>query len=258
MPTLARIQIFPVKSLDPQLVETAEVLPCGALRHDRQWALFDAAGRVVNAKMTPRIQLLRSECDPEARTLTLRPQGECQPVTFHLDQQRDALEAWLVVWFGHPVFVREDSAGGFPDDMEAPGPTVISTETLQTVASWFAPLTELEIRRRFRANLEISADEPFWEDHLFADEGELVRFRIGSVEFGGTNPCQRCPVPTRDSHTGEPTPKFHRDFIEARIRTLPDWANRSRFDHFYRLAVNTRLISRAEGVLRVGDVLEIV
>lgn len=258
MPRLQRIEIYPVKSMDPQSVDAAEILATGALRYDRQWALYDPSGKVVNGKRTPLIQRLRSECDLAERVITLRPQGESRPVMFHVDRQRAELEKWLAGWFGHPVFLREDPAGGFPDDIESPGPTVISTATLRTVASWFSPLGEAEVRRRFRANLEIEADEPFWEDRLFGEEGDLVRFRVGTVEFGGTNPCQRCPVPTRDSFTGEALAGFQRHFAEAREQTLPEWANRERFNHFYRLAVNTRLISRGEGIVRVGDNVELV
>lgn len=258
MPRLDRIQIFPFKSLDPQSVDQVEVLASGALRYDRQWALFDAAGKVINGKRNPRIHLLRSEYDLAERSISLRPQGETIPQTFDLDEQLPQLEKWLSDFFGHAVLIREDPAGGFPDDLEAPGPTVISTDSLQMVASWFAPLGDAEIRRRFRANLEIDVDEPFWEDQLFGEEGEMVRFRIGDVEFGGTNSCQRCPVPTRDSQTGQPLAHFQKTFADNRERTLPPWANRSRFNHFYRLAVNTRLISRGGGIIRVGDMLEIV
>ncbi|NDC55027.1 MAG: molybdenum cofactor biosysynthesis protein, partial [Planctomycetia bacterium] len=52
MPTLDRITLYPVKSLDGIDVETARVLPSGALEHDRRWRLVDLDGRVVNAKRT--------------------------------------------------------------------------------------------------------------------------------------------------------------------------------------------------------------
>ncbi len=42
MPRLARIVIYPVKSLDGVALEQARQLPSGALEHDRQWAIFDA------------------------------------------------------------------------------------------------------------------------------------------------------------------------------------------------------------------------
>ena len=52
---------------------------------------------------------------------------------------------------------------------------------------------------------------------------------------------------------GRRYPDFGRIFEERRYETLPYWATRSRFDHFYRLAVNTRLPAPVDGVIRVGD-----
>ncbi len=150
---------------------------------------------------------------------------------------------------------------GFPDDLESPGPTVVSTATLRTVAGWFAGLNEDEVRRRFRANLEIDAEgndlPPFWEDRLCGPAGQATRFRVGDVVFSGTNPCQRCIVPTRDAATGDAWPRFAKAFAQAREVSLPAWAERSRFDHFYRLAVNTRLAG-AGGRIRVGDAVEVL
>ena len=56
------------------------------------------------------------------------------------------------------VFLQERLDGGFPDDRDAAGPTVISTESLVEVASWFG-LSLDEARNRFRMNLELSSDE---------------------------------------------------------------------------------------------------
>jgi hypothetical protein len=40
---------------------------------------------------------------------------------------------------------------------------------------------------------------------------------------------------------------------ERRAATLPDWAERTRFDHFYRLTVNTRAPRQAGRTVRIGD-----
>jgi uncharacterized protein len=66
-------------------------------------------------------------------------------------------------------------------------------------------------------------------------------FTIGSVQFEGINPCQRCIVPTRDALTADPTPQFQKTFLAERAASLPIGVNRDRFNHFYRLAVNTRI-----------------
>ena len=82
----------------------------------------------------------------------------------------------------------------------------------------------------------------------------MVPFRIGGVTIHGVNPCQRCVVPPRDPETGEAIPDFSPIFRTKREETLPAWAARSRFNHFYRLAVNTRVPESEVGkVLRVGD-----
>jgi uncharacterized protein YcbX len=167
------------------------------------------------------------------------------------------LAAWLSGIFHTTVAVVENGAGGFPDDLAAPGPTVISTQTLQEVARWFdLPLEE--VRRRFRANLEIDADAPFWEDQLFASQAQGVAFQIGAVSFLGTNPCARCVVPSRSADAGQPTPRFQKTFAERRQASLPVWAAPERFDHFYRLAVNTRVVPPAADAVRVGDAVRIL
>jgi uncharacterized protein YcbX len=138
------------------------------------------------------------------------------------------------------------------------GPTVISTATLADVTTWFPGLEVGETRRRFRANLEIEDVEPFWEDRLYGEEGEAVRFQIGDVQLEGTNPCQRCVVPTRSTDSGERYAEFATIFERQRYETLPWWATRSRFDHFYRLAVNTRPVTGQTGTIRVGDEVRIL
>ena len=44
MPTLDRITIYPVKSLDGIDLEEAVLLPSGGLEHDRRWQLVDTNG----------------------------------------------------------------------------------------------------------------------------------------------------------------------------------------------------------------------
>jgi hypothetical protein len=72
--------------------------------------------------------------------------------------------------------------------------------------------------------------------------------------LAGVNPCQRCVVPTRDPNTGEKYPHFQRIFTQQRQATLPSWTTRSRFNHYYRLSVNTRIQSSQAGkVISIGD-----
>ena len=258
MPTLARIHLHPVKSLDAQSVDSAVLMAGGALRHDRRFALRDYNGEFVDGKRAPKVHLLRSHFDTATNQLELRVEGSSTVERFDVYVQRRELEAWLTEYFGQPLELVEDPAAGFPDDTESPGPTVISTATLTAVADWFPGLSADETRNRFRANLEIDGVEAFWEDRLVAGEGRVVRFRIGEAELWGTNPCQRCVVPSRNPRSGETTREFAKVFSRFRQQSLPEWAPADRFDHFYRLSVNTRLAGNRECVLRVGDEVQIL
>ncbi len=258
MPKLVRINVFPIKSLDPLPLERAVLLPSGALEHDRRYALRDAAGELLTAKRTLAAQRLRSTFDPTLGRLTLRREGTEESRTFDVVAQRGEMSQYLSEYFEVPLELVENPTAGFPDDTDSPGPTLISTATLAKVASWFPGVTTAEARRRFRANLEIDAIEPFWEDRLVAEAPRVVRFRIGDAELLGTNPCQRCPVPGRNSFTSEPTHGFAKTFAQHREASLPSWAPAGRFDHFYRLAVNTRPGNGQTTTLAVGDDVTII
>jgi uncharacterized protein YcbX len=258
MPTLARINIHPVKSLDLQSVDEAVLLASGALQHDRRFAMRDRQGQFLTAKSTPAMHRLRSHFDLANERLSLRIEGTSDASAFDVHSQRRQLADWLSDFFSMRLDFVEDPLAGFPDDTDAPGPTVIGVATLTEVGAWFAGLTTDEVRRRFRANLEIEGVEPFWEDRLVADEGRVVRFEIGEAELWGTNPCQRCPVPTRNPDTGDVICGFAKLFSARRQQSLPNWAAASRFDHFYRLAVNTRRSGSQECTLRVGDEVRVL
>ena len=259
---LARIDLFPLKSFDAMTVEQAAVLPSGALRHDRQFVLCDSAGKWVNGKRTPRVHEFdvtfpaNWQSEPTWPICARhRPTG--QSVCLTLRDQRAELCEFFAQILGFPVTLQECADSGFPDDVESPGPTVISEESLAEVGQWFGFSVE-ESRRRFRANLLLQCGEPFWEDRLFSLVSRPVGFRIGSVLLFGMNPCARCVVPTRDSYRGQQQPAFARQFATLRREHLPPHATRAAFDHYFRLAVNTRLYALAGGELRVGDEVDLV
>jgi uncharacterized protein YcbX len=251
-PYLARINLFPIKSLDGVSVPEVTVLASGALQGDRTYALFDAQDRFIHAKRTAAIHRLRASYSKDLITVTCAA-DLLDAASFQLPGDLEALADWLGQVLQQPVTVKTNADMGFPDDTAASGPTVISTATLETVASWYPGLTLEDVRRRFRSNLEIGGVPPFWEDRLFSASGDPVPFTLGEVVLEGINPCQRCPVPTRDALTGETTPDFQRMFTEQRRATLPPWVATNRFNHFYRLAVNTVIRQQGGKRLRVGD-----
>ena len=257
---LAKILIYPIKSLDGILIPQASILKSGALKHDRRWAMFDEQGKYINGKRNSKIYQLRALFDEKDLTnIRLEVEGTSNKIEANLARDRSQLESWLSNYFGIPVSLKENKLSGFPDDTSASGPTIISTATLETIANWFDELSVAEMRRRLRANLEINGVPAFWEDHLFANTNQWVNFQIGDVFFQGINPCQRCIVPTKDSQTGKITEKFQQHFITKRKETLPDWVNTSQFNHFYRVSVNTKIsTSEVDKCLKVGDKLEII
>jgi uncharacterized protein YcbX len=253
MAQLDAIFVHPIKSLDPAPVESACIVTNGALAWDRRYAILDEDGEYVNGKREQRIHRVRSTFDLDAGTVTLREQ-DGDPRTFHLDDDRAELESWLESVVGYPVDVVRDDEGGYPDDTDASGPTVISAATVERVASWYDDIPPTEMRRRLRPNLVVADGPAFWEDRLYADPDSVVPFEVGSVRLQGVNPCQRCVVPTRDPDTGDPTEGFQERFVQRRRETLPDWAGEAWFDHYFRLMVNTR-VPRSEWneTLAVGD-----
>ncbi|MFC7008763.1 MOSC domain-containing protein [Halalkalicoccus salilacus] len=252
-PRLARIALFPVKSLDAYEPELARVTAAGPLEGDRRYAIVDGEGEYVNGKRTAAVhRLLANYDDPDRLGLSEHDGDRIRE--FSLEDDREELAGRLSEHFGYPVEVVRDEAG-MPDDTDFSGPTVISTATIEAVASWF-DLAPENVRRRFRANLEIEDVPAFWEDRLFSDHGRVVDFEVGSVRLSGVNPCQRCVVPSRDPDTGEELADFRERFVEKREETLPEWTHSDRFDHPFRLMVNTR-VSEA-GEIEVGDPVEIL
>jgi uncharacterized protein YcbX len=305
MPTLERITIFPVKSLDGVEVPEARVLPSGALEHDRRWQIVDMEGRVVNAKRTPLMHAIRAEfdlgeagagsvprlgtnvvslaVDPAALAAAALPGLDrlagLEPESFPLLPGPEGPCDWLSEALGEQVLLVERAEGGFPDDRDAPGPTLAATATLLEVARWFG-FDLAESRRRFRVNLEIGGCDAFWEDVLasparpelqpsltalsadvaadpYADlpPPEPLEFMVGSVRFRATNACRRCAVPGRDSRTGAVTAHFRDAFEARRVRGLRPDVDVSSWSHFYRLAVNTRLAGEAGGRIGFGSTI---
>ena len=238
-------------------MKSSALVARGGLRSDRTFALFGEDGGFVNGKREPRVHELRVRYDADVTHATFVSPRIATPYVFALDDDPEALATWLSAHFERPVAVRRDVDGGFPDDEKAPGPTLVSTATLAAVAEWFPGLTAGDMRLRLRANIEIGGVPAFWEDELYATAGEVVPFRIGNTVLEGTNACARCVVPSRDAITGVATPAFSKVISQQRAATLPAWADRSRFDHFYRLAVNTRAGAGQCGrTIGVGDILE--
>ena len=259
LPRLARIQIHPIKSLDPIEVSAATIGPAGSLEFDRAWALYTLDGRLLTATGVPHLHLIRATYQPGFTSVSLSVPDNAKnifPAAFAFPSDTTPASEWFSRYLGYPVMVRHDPTG-IPDDLIGHGPTVISTASLQAVCEWFPGMTIAEARLRFRATLELDGVPAFWEDHLFGAElRSVVRFNIGEVAIEGSYPCIRCPIPARDPHTGTDIIGFQKRFVQQRRAQLPPWSHADRFEHFYCLATTTRIASTESGKsLRVGDSL---
>jgi len=248
-PLLYRIQIFPIKALPPIEVLEAEVTECGTLRGDREFAIVDLEGRFVNGKREPRIYLVRARYNLRDRSVALSAPGMDEAV-FGLDDEAEGIARWLSRFLGYEVKLVKDPNCGFPDDTKFNGPTLISTETIAEVGSWFG-LDMLQMRLRLRMNLEVIGAGAFWEDAVYGK-----RVRIGPVVLRAANICSRCVVPTRDPFTGVPIPNFQLEVIRRRKPSVAKLYGES--DHGYRIGLNTVVEEGRGARIRVMDPVDVL
>ena len=200
-----------------------------------------------------RLHALRVTFDAELSEATFHDGSSGKRHTFRLASDPTAPATWLGQVLGYPLRLRCDDDGGFPDDTLAPGPTMVSTETLEAVASGFPASTSIRCAGGYGRTSKSTGSRRSGKI-LIAEVEKTLGFRIGEAEFEGMNPCRHCVVPSRDPETGEPLARFAERVAEKRAATLPPWAERTRFGHFYRLAVNTRAAGLQAGrAVRVGD-----
>ncbi|MFP4097074.1 MAG: MOSC domain-containing protein [Cyclobacteriaceae bacterium] len=253
MPYIHKITIYPIKSLDGVDVKQSTITEAGSLYLDRAFALYNQAGRTVNAKKYPDLQSVRCHYELEQMSVMLQVNGLEQ--SFHLLEEQEEIAAFFSDYLHEEIHLKENLTTGFPDDDENSGPTTVSTRTYEELQQWFPGLGLDNLRLRFRANIELGdCPVPFWEDRLFAHPGVNRRFRLGEVEMIGRQACARCSVPARNPLTGVADQSFMKEFVDKRQQSLPSFASEAQFDHFYRLCVNTIIpASEAAKVLKVSD-----
>jgi len=258
MPKVHAIVIYPIKAFDGVPVVSNEITNGGALKYDRSFALRTKAGVLVNGKKFNRVHRVRTAYDLENLTAKFHLTETQKEYTFHLKDDAMLIGEVFSEYFSVTMSLVENIDSGFPDDGEAWGPTIVSLASLREVNTWFPELSLPELIRRFRPNIIVDDVPAFWEDNLFGAEETETEFTIGDVQCRGVNPCQRCVVPTRDTLAGTVTDTFQKTFATNRERTLPEWSERSRFNHYYRFCVNTRIAnSEAHKFINVGDAIRL-
>ena len=237
-PFVDTITIYPVKSLDGISLQKAQIGNGGCLMHDREYAIVDSIGKFVKGKNNDLVYLLRSKIDFENEIISFRHESTDVWNSFHLQKNTTAINEFLSSFFKMPVTLIRNTQGEFLDIPVQSGVTVLSNASLQTVGAWFNDMDIEEIRKRFRATIEISGVPAFWEDKLFLEEGTAIEFKIGEVTLYGISPRARCVVPTRNPQTGELLHGFSKIFAQQRTQTLPRWSTLKDYGHAYYLSVD--------------------
>jgi uncharacterized protein len=238
------LTIHPIKSLDGVDVERATIAAHGGFTGDREYAIFDEAGVLVNGKRTAAVHTIRATYDLAARQVTLGTD------TFTLGEP--AIDEWLSEHFGFRVFVRTRPEAFADHRKRTPGPTLISTATLAVAAAALG-LPPAEMRARFRSSIELAGAEPFEEDRFVSPDSVGI-VRCGDVRLEAVDHCERCVVPSRDPRSGAIVPAFAKRLSQWREATLPAWTDRAALPHFYHLAVLTRVPATETGkTIAVGD-----
>ncbi|MGJ9421908.1 MOSC domain-containing protein [Aeromicrobium sp. CF3.5] len=261
---ISGLHLYPVKATGPFDLDTAEVDLRG-LRHDRRWAVVDAAGKVLHdtthdVLMTVTARpvssgdiVLSAPACPDLHVP--RPKGGAE---IEVDLSRlpalvdagDAAASWLSAVVGEsvrlgwqpdddlrPVAVNHGGRGDEPLSLADTGPLLLTTTaSLRQLDAWIAADHEAQpmVMRRFRPNVVIDSDlEPFVED-------DWRTITIGAVRFRFAEHCDRCVVTTIDPST--------RARGKEPIRTLAKHRHWDRHVWF-----GIRIVPMSTGEIAVGD-----
>ncbi len=261
---LSTIHIYPIKSAAGLDLQSAPVEPRG-FRDDRRWMVVDANDRFLTGRQLARMVLIHATPEDDG----LRLEAPAMPPLRVAIPARDAGRASVTVWNNTVDAARADATADawLSEFLDCPvrlvamdAQSVRATEERAGVeagevgfadaypflAISQASLDHLNAKlatplsmRRFRPNLVIAGAEPHAEDGW-------RRIRIGAIPFDVAKTCTRCVFTTVDPDRGE------RDPSGEPLRTLKTYRRAEDGIHF-----GVNLIARAEGVLRVGDRVEI-
>ena len=255
---LSRIVVYPIKSLDGLALDAAQVMPTGA--PGERSPLCDALRQAawISGKTNPGVHPLRAAFDQDAPRAPAFRDGRAAG-EFSLSGDLAPLNAWLSDYFEEPVMVVENRRRRFsrryrfarPHD---PGPTDAGGSS-HLVHDAYGRRAAPPLSR----NLEFEGVAPFCEDRLVADGRHVVRFAIGEVVFEGSRPASAIHRPYARFAYGRDLSALRPPVRRARAATLPSWTVTDRFDHYYRLTVNTRLSPlSAAGEIHLGDEVRIL
>ncbi|MCX6081709.1 MAG: MOSC domain-containing protein [Chloroflexi bacterium] len=264
MPTLSSLDIYPVKSLRGQSVDTSQVERMG-LVNDRRLMVVNPDGLFLTQREHARMALVTPILKAGMMTLTAAGMQDVSFALSTLDQhinveiwssrgvdaidQGNLAAEWLSDFLKMPTrlvriddnhprqvsaeyAIQADDQVGFADGFPI---LVITQESLDDLNSRLEKPIPMN---RFRPNIVISGATSFAED-------DWKRIRIGQVELGLVKPCARCNVPTIDQDTAEKGKEPNTTL--AKYRKING-----------KIMFGVNAIPITTGQLRVGDSVEIL
>ncbi len=257
-PTLSKIRIYPIKSLDP-IELTSVKIGKRSLLGDRKFAMLNQFGSFINGKATGLVNQLQTSFDDQIEYVTFNKRGSDEKAIFNLNTETDKIESFLSLFFNNKVSFVKNEDGRLMDIPDESSVTVVAYETLQHLAVQLVD-SEDTLRLRFRANLEISNVPIYWEERLANEDSQIgVPFLVGDVKMIGKNLRARCNVPPRNPLTGETDKTFIKRLIDSRKKNIPTWSHVQKLESLYHLSVDIFIPDSEIGKqIKIGDVVELI
>ncbi len=251
-PTVSQLRIFPVKSLEGLQVDQAEVGIHG-LKWDRHFAIVAKDGQLISGKRNPEVNRLAVSYNLPEQQINLRDRSQERAYQFPLEVGHKELDEYLSDYFQLAVSLHHDIEGGFQDIPRIGSLSMYGSASLKALHADLDRHEIDELRRRFRVNVEITTEDPYWEDQLYIRPGLRVKCMIGDVEAIGVAPRVRCAVPPLDTRTSELDTSFVDDLIAHRRKSDEDRLLAYGRSTYY-FAVDLFLDkSESNKVIRIGD-----
>ncbi|WP_413740176.1 YcbX family protein [Sodalis sp. RH14] len=263
MVSLSRLYIHPVKSMRGLQVSHA-LAGAEGLAFDRIFMVTDPDGTFITARQYPQMVLFTPVMvqnglhlgAPDGQSILARfadftPDGRPTEVWgnhFTAYVAPEAINNWLSGYLGRAVQLRWTGEQSHRRVKRYPGIPLSFADGYPFLLIGESSFRDLQGRcpaginiTQFRPNLVAAGAAPFAEDGW-------RRIRIGDVEFEAVKPCSRCVLTTVSVELGRKHP------ATEPLRTLQGYRTADNGD----VDFGQNLIARSSGIIRAGDMIEIL